>query len=164
MNAAAKPAVAALKAWWLALPARDRQLALLGATVLGLFLVWTLALAPALSTLRRAPLEMDALEEQLQTMQRLASETAQLRATPAVTPDQAQAALTAATERLGAKGKISLQADRAVLTVNGVGTEALRNWLAEARSGARARPLEANLLRSGSGYSGTLVLAIGGAP
>jgi general secretion pathway protein M len=162
--AAPASALAPVRAWWRTLPARDRRLALLGAAVLVLFLVWVLALQPALATLRRAPLEMDMLEGQLQTMQRLASETAELRATPPVNTDQAQAALTAATERLGAKGKLSLQGDRAVLTVNGAGTEALRGWLAEARSGARARPLEANLLRSGEGYSGTLVLAIGGAP
>jgi general secretion pathway protein M len=97
-------------------------------------------------------------------MQRLAAESAELRATPPVNPEQAQAALKAATERLGDKAKISLQGDRAVLTLNGAGTEALRGWLAEARSGARARPLEANLMRSGSGYSGTLVVAVGGAP
>jgi general secretion pathway protein M len=163
-RATEKPALAPLRAWWRTLSLRDRQFALFGGTVLVLFLVWWLALQPALATLRRAPLEMDALEAQLQTMQRLAAETAELRATPPVNPDQAQAALTAATERLGAKGKLSLQGDRAVLTVNGAGTEALRGWLAEARSGARARPLEANLMRSGEGYSGTLVLAVGGAP
>ena len=139
-------------------------LVLTAGVVLLLFLVWLLLLQPALATLRQAPLEMDRLDMQLQTMQRLAAETAELRATPPVNPDQAQAALKAATERLGDKAKISLQGDRAVLTLNGAGTEALRGWLAEARSGARARPLEANLMRSGSGYSGTLVLSIGGAP
>ena len=157
-------ALAPAAAWWRSLPSRDRNLAAFGIAVLVLFLLWLLALQPALSTLSRAPVEMDTLDAQLQTMQRLAAETAELRATPPVNPDQAQAALKAATERLGDKAKISLQGDRAVLTLNGAGTEALRGWLAEARSGARARPLEANLMRSGSGYSGTLVLSIGGAP
>lgn len=156
--------LAPASAWWRTLPARDRSLAVLAGVVLVLFLLWLLVLQPALTTLRQAPLEMDRLELQLQTMQRLAAETAELRATPPVNPEQAQAALKAATERLGDKAKISLQGDRAVLTLNGAGTEALRGWLAEARSGARARPLEANLMRSGSGYSGTLVVAVGGAP
>jgi len=157
-------ALAPASAWWRSLPARDRSLALLAGAVLGLFLLWLLVLQPALATLRQAPLEMDRLDMQYQTMQRLAAESAELRATPPVNPEQAQAALKAATERLGDKAKISLQGDRAVLTLNGAGTEALRGWLAEARSGARARPLEANLMRSGSGYSGTLVLSVGGAP
>jgi len=55
-----------------------------------------------------------------------------------------------------------VQGDRAVLTLSGVGTGALRDWLAEARSGARARPLEANLTRAAQGYSGTLVVVLGG--
>jgi general secretion pathway protein M len=156
--------LAPASAWWRTLPARDRSLAVLAGAVLVLFLLWLLVLQPALATLRLAPVEMDRLELQLQTMQRLAAESAELRATPPVNPEQAQAALKAATERLGDKAKISLQGDRAVLTLNGAGTEALRGWLAEARSGARARPLEANLMRSGSGYSGTLVVAVGGAP
>ena len=156
--------LAPLRAWWRTLPSRDRSLAVLGAAVLVAFLLWVLAVQPALQTLRRAPAELDMLDGQLQTMQRLAAEAAQLRATPPVNGEQAGAALKAATERLGDKARISLQGERAILTLNGTGTEALRGWLAEARSGARARPIEANLMRSGAGYSGTLVVAIGGAP
>lgn len=153
-----------LQAWWQGLGARDRRLAVFGATVLGLFLVWTLAVQPALTTLKRAPAELDRLDAELQTMQRLAAETTELRAMPPVNPDQAQAALKVATERLGDKARLTMQGDRAVLTFNGAGTEALRGWLAEARSGARARPLEASLMRTALGYSGTLVVAVGGAP
>ena len=161
---AAANAWAPVRAWWRARPTRDRNLLLLGGTVLGLGLLWLVALQPALQTLRNAPIEMDLLETQLQTMQRLAAETAELRAAPPVTPEQASATLRAATERLGAQGRLTLQGDRAVLTLNAVATGALRDWLAEARSGARARPVEANLLRGDAGYSGTLVLSIGGAP
>ena len=134
------------------------------AHVLGFFLLWTLAVQPALRTLQRAPAELDRLDLQLQTMQSLATESAELRAAPPVAPDQAAAALQAATERLGERGKLSLQGDRAVLTLNGVATSALQGWMAEARSGARARPVEANLLRGAAGLSGTVVLSLGGAP
>ncbi len=153
-----------LRAWWRALPTRERNLVMLASAVLGLGLLWMVALQPALQTLRSAPSELDLLETQLQTMQRLASETAELRAAPPVTPEQAAATLRAATERLGEQGRLTMQGDRAVLTLNNAGTGALRDWLSEARSGARARPVEANLLRSDSGYSGTLVLSVGGAP
>ena len=40
----------------------------------------------------------------------------------------------AATARLGPKAKLSLQGDRAVLTLQGVPGDALKAWLAEARS------------------------------
>lgn len=162
-NTAGERAVAPLQAWWRGLSARDRRLALFGAAVLGLALLWFLALQPALATLARAPAERDRLDAELQAMQRLAAETQQLRTLPPVSPEQAQAALKAATERLGDKARLVPQGDRAVLTLNGVGSGALRDWLAEARSGARARALEANLMRTALGYSGTVVLAVGGA-
>ncbi len=157
-------ALAPLRQWWRALPGRERRLLGVAGGVLGLALLWWLALAPALGTLRSAPAEIETAEAQLRAMQRLAAEVTELRSTPPVNSEQAAAALRAATERLGEQAKLSLQGDRAVLTLNGVATSQLRDWLAEARSGARARPVEASLLRSGNGFSGTLVVAIGGAP
>jgi general secretion pathway protein M len=148
---------------WAALPARDRRLALLGLGVLGLFLVWLVAVQPALRTLQTAPEQLDALEAQWQLMQRLATESRELRAAPPVDPVQSSAALKAATDRLGDKGRLQMQGERAILTVNGASTSQLRDWLAEARSGARARPVEARLTRSAQGYSGTLVVGLGGA-
>jgi general secretion pathway protein M len=157
-------ALAPLRAWWRALSARDRRLTRVALVVAVVGMLWLAAVQPALQTLRSAPAALDAAEAQLQTMQRLATEASELRATPPVNPEQASAALQAATARLGDQGRLSLQGDRAVLTLNGVGTSALRDWLAEARSGARARPVEASLMRGTQGFSGTLVLAIGGAP
>ena len=49
----------------------------------------------------------------------------------------------------------------ATLTLTGATGEDIRQWLTEARGGARARPIEATLARSGDGYSGTLIVAIG---
>ena len=159
----AASALAPLRQRWRALPGRERRLLLLAGGVLGLAMLWWLALAPALGTLRSAPAQIEAAEAQLRTMQRLAAEVIELRNTPPVNSEQAAAALRVATERLGEQAKLSLQGDRAVLTLNGVATGQLRDWLAEARLGARARPVEASLLRNGNGFSGTLVVAIGGA-
>ena len=153
-----------LRARWQALPPRERRLVGLAAALLTLYLLWVLAVQPAWRTLASAPAELDGLELQLQGMQRLATEAAELRAAPALSPQQASAALTAATDRLGNKAKLTLQGDRAVVALNGVGTSALRDWLAEVRSGARARPVEAFLTRAAVGYNGNLVLSIGGAP
>ena len=150
------------RAWWQALGTRDRRLLGAGAAVLGLYLVWAVAVQPAWRTIDRAAAERDKLDRQWQTMQRLAAEAKDLRTATPVSQPQAAAALQAATARLGGAGRLVLQGDRAVLTLNGVGTGALRDWLAEARSGARARPLEANLARAAQGYSGTLVVVLGG--
>ena len=160
---ASSPWVSTLQTRWRELAARERRLAVVGAAVVVLGLTWALALQPAWRTVVRAGAEHAALDAQLQQMQRLAAEVQELRAAPAVTADEAEAALKTATERLGDQGKLILKGGRAVLSVNGVGTSALRDWLAEARAGARARPLEANLTRAANGYNGTLVLAVGGA-
>jgi len=51
--------------------------------------------------------------------------------------------------------------DRATLKLNGVSGEALRDWLSEARSAARARAVEVTLTRNPQGYSGTVVVTLG---
>jgi len=164
-DAAAKAGLgSAARAWWHSLARRERGLVLVAATVSGLFLTWALAVQPAWRTIDRAAAERNVLEAQWQTMQGLAAEAQQLRAAPPVSQPQAVAALEAASARLGSAGRLTLQGDRAVLTLNGVGSGALRDWLAEARTGARARPVEARLSRTATGYSGTLVVAIGGGP
>lgn len=156
--------LAALRTRWRALSDRDRSLAGLAAAVLGAFLLWSVAIQPAWRTLREAPAQRDALEAQWQTMQALAAEARQLRDAPALSAEQAAAALRAATERLGGKARLSLQGDRAVVTLTGVSSTQLREWLAEARAGARARPVEAQLNRGVQGFSGSVVLQIGVGP
>ncbi|HEX6363118.1 MAG TPA: type II secretion system protein M, partial [Albitalea sp.] len=56
---------------------------------------------------------------------------------------------------------IAFQGDRATLTLSGVSGEALREWLGEARSAARARPVDVQLTRTGSGYAGLVVVTLG---
>ena len=157
--------VAGLRTRWAAFAPRERRLLSLAAAVLGLFLLWTLAVAPAWRTLRSAPAQLDTLDAQLQQMQALAAEAGRLRGAPPVPLDQAQAALTAATERLASPAsKLSLQGERALLSLKGVSAAQLSSWLAEARAGARARVVEASLTQTGPGtYDGSLTLALGAA-
>jgi general secretion pathway protein M len=152
------------QAWWRSRLPRERQGMTVAVVLVLVYLAWAVGVQPALATLRRAPAELEALDLQWQQMQRLAAEGQTLRATPPVTLEQANAALKVATDRLGDKAKLSLQRDRAVLALTGVGTQQLRDWLGEARSGARARPVEASLMRGPQGYTGTLVMALGGNP
>ena len=70
------------QAWWQGLAERERRLALLAAAVVVLGLVWLLAVQPAWRTIARAPAELDTLDAQLQTMQRLAAEVQQLPSGP----------------------------------------------------------------------------------
>jgi general secretion pathway protein M len=151
----------ALLARWQAFAPRERRLVAVGGGVLMLFLAWLLFVQPALRTVREAPARIDQLDAQLQHMQRLAAEGRELRNTAPMPAAQAAIVLKASTERLGERARLSVQGDRAVLTLNGVSGEQLRSWLAEARSGARARPVEAQLSRGPQGYTGTLVVSLG---
>lgn len=151
----------ALRERWRGLGARDRRLAGLAAAALAAIVLWTLAVQPAWRTLRDAPAQRDRLDLQLQEMRALAAEAQQLRDAPALNTEQSAVALRAASERLGGAAKLSLQGDRAVLTLNGVSSQQLREWLAEARAGARARPVEAQLTRGAQGFNGSVVLSLG---
>lgn len=133
----------------------------IGGAALGVLLLWLLAVQPALRTLREVPAQIDAVDAQLQAMRALAAETSGLRSATPVSQAQAMAALQAATDQLGAKGKLSVQGDRATLTLNAADTESLRSWLELARTAARARPVEAQLSRGPNGYTGTLVVVFG---
>ena len=162
------PGVAGARAqagqFWRSRAPRERQLIAAGALALAVLIVWLIAVQPALTTLREAPAELDRLDAQWQQMQIAAFESAALRSASPVPPAQANEALRAATERLGGKGKIALQGDRAVLTFSGLPFEAVRNWLGEVRSAARARPVEAQILKGASGYSGSISITLAGNP
>jgi general secretion pathway protein M len=149
---------------WRSRAPRERQLIAGGAIAVAVLLVWLIAVQPALRTLRETPAELDRLDSQWQQMQIAAVESAALRSASPVPAAQANEALRAATERLGGKGKIALQGDRAVLTFAGLPFEALRNWLGEVRSAARARPVEAQFLKGASGYSGSISITLAGTP
>ncbi len=156
-------ALAPLRAWWVSLAPREKRLVVLAGSVLALFIVWLVAVQPALKTLATTPAQRAALDLQWQAMQKRAAEAAELRGATPMSSEQSLAALKAATDRLGAKARLAVQGDRVVVTLDNVGTAELRDWLAEARSGARARPVEVTLSRAAQGYSGTLIVALGGA-
>jgi general secretion pathway protein M len=163
-TAALRALRASLAARWAALAPRERRGLAIALLAVGVLLVWIVAVQPALRALRETPAQLDRLEAQMQQLQRIASEARELKATAPVTPAQSAAALKAASDRLGDKAKLVTQGDRATLNLTNMSPEALAAWLGEARSAARARPVEAQLTRSAQGYSGSLVVQIGGNP
>ncbi|WP_240636117.1 type II secretion system protein GspM [Caldimonas tepidiphila] len=148
---------------WDALAPRERRLVAVAALCVAAALLWWVALQPALRTLREAPARIGALDLQLAEMQRLAAESRALAGTAAISDAQSRKALEAATARLGPGARLQVQGDRATLTATDIPGDALWNWMSEARSAARARPVEAQLARTPKGYSGTVVLNLAGA-
>ncbi len=154
---------APLRARWMQMAPRERLAMSVAAAAIGLFLAWSIAVKPALNTLGQAPIELQKLDDQLDAMRVLAGEAQSLRQAPPVLAAQAETALRAATERLGEGARVDLQGDRATVNFKGVTGEAFVAWLAEVRAGARARPLQAQLMRDAAGatYAGTVVLTLG---
>ncbi len=146
---------------WHALAPRDRRMTKLAAFAVGALLLWLLGVQPALRTLREAPPMLERLDAELQQMQLLAAESRTLRAAPGVAPAQATTALKAAVARLGEQARVVLQGERATVTLSGVDGPTLRSFLTEVRATARARPVEAQLVRGARGYDGTLILSVG---
>jgi general secretion pathway protein M len=160
------PALASLSQqlliWWRSRTPRERQALVVVAGVLAVFAAWSILLEPALRISRESPAQLDQLEAQYQQMQRVAAQTTQLRGATRVSSADAVAALKAATERLGDHARLTVQGDRASLTLSGVTPQELRAWLLEVRSAARARPVSVQLQRAAQGYNGTLGIALGG--
>ena len=143
------------------LDARERQMVVIIVAAVTFLVVWLALVRPAMNTLDAAPVLRAQADAQLLQMQAISNEARQLRALPPVPPSVAEQVLKSATDQLGGKAKISVQGERATLSVTGINGEELRKWLLQARGGARARPVEANLMRAGDGYNGTLVVSIG---
>ncbi len=147
---------------WAAMPTRERQLVSTAAWLAGLVFLVMVGIRPAWKTLQETPKKLNEINGQLEVMRRQAAEVQTLRLRPPVPPVQAEAALQAATERLGQSGRLMMQGDRATLNANGVSGEALAMWLDEIRAAARAKPVEVNLTQNEPGrYSGTVILAVG---
>ncbi len=157
------PMLASALAWWNGLGDRERRLVAICAVLVGAALLWLVGLKPALTQLQQAPAKLDAADAQTLAMQRLAVESRDLRGATLVTMAQSVAALKSASARLGPTAKLTVQGDRAVLTVENLDVDAIRSWLAEVRSGARARTVEAQLSRGPKGFSGTVTLSLGAA-
>ncbi len=139
----------ALQDRWQALAPREQNLVLAAGALVALALLWWVAIAPALATLRTAPARHAALDAQLQRMHSLQAEAQQLQAAPKASAGDTVGALrTALAQRLGTTAQLNVVGDRATVTLKGAPADALAQWLAQARSNARATPLEARLTRS----------------
>ena len=151
-------------AGWQAMAPRERRLVSLAAWLLGLCLLWWVLLGPALATLRQAPAQQAKLDAQLARMQNMAASAEQLRgqsSAPIPSHRAAQSSLEQATLALGATAQLSLQGDRAALTLQGVAPEALALWLNQVRVNARLLPVQVQMQRGGDpdGWTGQIVLA-----
>ena len=91
----------------------------LAAWVLGAAALWWGGLQQPLNQGRAAQQRLAGLQAQHEVIRRQAAEARSLQAATALPAGQAEQALQAATARLAPRGRLQIQGDRAVLTVDG---------------------------------------------
>lgn len=151
-----------IKARWTALAPRERTLVAAAASLVGLALLWWLALAPAIGTLRVADEQHRLLDAQLQQMRQLQAQAKAMQAQPRQGHDEAMRQLELAIrQQLGVAARYAVAGERVTVTLVDVSGPAFAQWLAQVRNSARAIPGEARLARNAGGnWDGTLVLTL----
>ena len=154
-----------VQARWRATSPREQRLLLVAfALVLGA-LLWWVALAPALATLKGAETRQRVLDAQWQQMQRLQAQAQALQAQPPLAPVVARGLLEASLKTLGDTAQLSVTGERVTVTLKATSADALAQWLAQVRLNVRTAPSEARLVRNAAGsWDGALVLTLTPAP
>ncbi len=136
---------AALRQAWAQRQPREKQLLSFGAAVVMLAALWGLTLAPALRTWQEAPTKQALLDAQTQSMRQLQVQAQKLQASSPISRNDSAAWLEKNLTELGANTKVSLQGERATLSVDAATAEALARWISLARERALAMPVQAQL-------------------
>jgi general secretion pathway protein M len=151
-----------LRAHWAALAPREQALVAGAVALVAAALVWWIALAPALGTLRSAEEQHRTLDAQLEQMQRLQAQARTMQAQPRQPAGESLKQLEAAIrEQLGVSARYSIAGERVSLTLTNTPAAALAQWLSQVRTNAHAIPGEAKLTRNASGgWDGTVVVTL----
>jgi general secretion pathway protein M len=151
-----------LKQTWAQLAPREQSMVAAAAGLVAAALLWWLVLAPPLAVMRAAQDQHRALDTQLQRMLGLQAQAQALQSQPRQTAAEGSRLLEATVrEKLGTTARMSIAGERVTITLTGTAPEALGPWLTQARTNARALPVEARLTRNPAGlWDGTLVLAL----
>jgi general secretion pathway protein M len=156
------PPLQLLRARWAGLAPREQAMVAGATALVALTLLWWIALAPALATLRAAGEQHRVLDTQLQHVQRLQAQARAMQAQPRQGHDEAMRQLEQAIrQQLGVSARYSIAGERVTVTLVNTPAPALAQWLTQVRSNARALPGEARLTRNAAGdWDGSLVLTL----
>lgn len=151
-----------LRAHWAGLAPREQALVAAAAGLVAVALLWWVALAPALGTLRSAEADHRVLDNQLQQMRRLQAQARAMQSQPRLGQAEAMRQLEAAVrQQLGTSARYIVDGERVTITLANTPAPALAQWLTQVRTNARAIPGEARLTRNAAGgWDGTLVLTL----
>ena len=145
---------------WQALSPREQRGVLVLVALLAVLLFWSIAIAPALNTLRDSDNRRAQIGQQQANMLALQAQAQALQTRTPLARDEALRNLQGLTP--GAQMQLNVQGDRVTVQLKAVPAATLANWLAQARSQAQALPVEAHLTRSNTAmtWDGSLVLSL----
>ncbi|MGE4240837.1 type II secretion system protein GspM [Ramlibacter sp.] len=162
MQLQAQAQAKALRTRWDRLAPREKAL-VGGATLLvAAALLWWVALAPALATLKVADEQHRALDSQVQYMLRLQAQAQAMQGQPRQNTDEAMKALELAIrQHLGTAARYTIAGERVTVSLTGAHSEAVAQFLTQSRVNARALPSELRLARNPvAGWDGTIVVGL----
>jgi general secretion pathway protein M len=137
--------LAALQPVWMQRTPREKRLLRLAGALGVLAALWQMALAPAWQTWQEAPAQQARLDAQTQTMQQLKAQAQSLQAPQAISRVESVQWLENNLAELGPGSKVSVQGERATLSLEAAPAQALARWLSLARERALAIPEQAQL-------------------
>lgn len=145
---------------WQALNPREQRSMSVLAALLAVLIFWSLAIAPALNTLRDSDNRRALIGQQQANMLALQAQAQALQTRTPLARDEALRNLQGLTP--GAQMQLNVQGDRVTVQLKAVPAATLANWLAQARSQAQALPVEAHLTRGSTAmtWDGSLVLSL----
>lgn len=145
---ALKTALAPRRQRWRTLAPREQNLLLLAASVVLLALLWWLALAPAVHSLRTAPARHAAAELELQNMLQMQAQAELLRQQPQGNSADARAQLEQSLKtELGNSAQLQWLGNRAQVSLTNAAAPALARWLGQVRDNSHASVAEMKLNR-----------------
>ena len=132
---------------------------LLAASVVLLALLWWLALAPAVHSLRTAPARHAAAELELQNMLQMQAQAELLRQKPQGNSADARMQLEQSLKtELGSSAQLQWLGNRAQVSLSNAAAPALARWLAQVRDNSHASVAEMKLNRNpGESFDGAAV-------
>lgn len=142
----------ALLRWQALSPREQRGIAVL-AVLLGVLLFWSVAIAPALHTLRDSDNRRAHIGQQQAHMLALQAQAQALQARTPLSREEALRSLQSLTP--SPHIQLNVQAERVTAQLKAVPAPVLANWLTQARSQAQALPIEAHLTRGSGSASAT---------
>ena len=151
-----------LRARWSGLAPREKAMVAAAGALVALALVWWIAVAPALATLRSAEEQHRALDAPLQPLLKLQAQAQAMQSQPKQTHDEALRLLELSIrQHLGLAARYTIAGERVTINLTGATSQALAQWLTQARVNAHALPSEARLTRTAAGgWDGTLVVTL----